>query len=156
MSGPLDTWAPAPFALVQKRKTVYVIGSLRGPFVPDVAARLRREGFDVFDDWYAAGPEADDYWRTYEINRGRSYEQALEGSAANHVFGYDRYHLDRCDAAVLVLPAGRSGHLELGYFVGTGKPGFILLDAEYDRWDVMYRFATGVTRDVDDLVSRLR
>lgn len=137
-------------------KSVYVIGSLRGPHVPKVAANLRASGFDVFDDWFAAGPEADDYWRTYEIDRGHNYEQALSGYAARHVFGYDRSHLDRCDAAVLVLPAGRSGHLELGYFIGSGKPGYILLDDEYDRWDVMYGFAALVTRDLDKIIEDLR
>ena len=39
---------------------LYVIGSLRNPAVPQVAKRLREAGFLVFDDWYAAGPEADD------------------------------------------------------------------------------------------------
>jgi len=42
---------------------------------------------------------------------------------------------------VLMLPAGRSGHLELGQIMGDRKPGFILLDEDYDRWDVMYRKA---------------
>ncbi len=134
-------------------KSVYIIGSLRNPAVPETAAKLRDFGFDVFDDWYAAGPEADDKWREYERNRGRSYEDALKGYAAQHVFQYDRSHLDRCEAAILVLPAGRSGHLELGYFIGQGKPGYILLDGEYDRWDVMYAFATGVFRDVHDIIA---
>ena len=120
--------------------TIYLIGSLRNPEVPKLAALLRSRGHDVFDDWYAAGPEADDYWRTYEKERGHTYKEALAGYAANHVWDYDRTHLDRCDTAVLQLPAGKSGHLELGYAIGKGKRGFILLDKDYDRWDVMYRF----------------
>lgn len=119
---------------------IYLIGSLRNPEVPKLAALMRARGHDVFDDWYAAGPEADDYWRTYEKERGHTYKEALEGYAANHVWDYDCTHLDRCDTAVLQLPAGKSGHLELGYAIGKGKRGFILLDKDYDRWDVMYRF----------------
>ncbi len=137
-------------------KTVYLIGSLRNPELPRLANRLRALGFDVFDDWVAAGPEADEKWREYEIARGHSYVEALKGYAANHVYAYDRSHLDRCDAAVLVLPAGKSGHLELGYFVGIGKPGFILLDAEYDRWDVMLKFATGIFDNETELVTALQ
>lgn len=136
-------------------KRIYLIGSLRNPEVPVVAAGLRKLGHEVFDDWYAAGPEADDKWREYEQGRGHSYQEALHGHAANHVFGYDKVHLDRCDTVVLLLPAGRSGHLEFGYAIGQGKPGYILLDPAQDRWDVMYRFATGVFLNREDLCKTL-
>lgn len=128
--------------------SVYLIGSLRNPAVPEIAKELRACGFEVFDDWFAAGEEADDKWQAYEKGRGRGFAEALRGHAATNVFQFDKRNLDRCDAAVLVLPAGKSGHLELGYFLGTGKPGFILLDGEPDRFDVMYKFATGVYRTV--------
>ena len=111
---------------------------------------------EVFDDWYAAGPEADDYWKIYETTRGRSYLDALDGYAAQHVFNFDRHHLDTSDAAVLVLPAGKSGHLEAGYMVGKGKPTFILIDAEDVRWDVMYGFATKVVDNEKDLINGLK
>ena len=137
-------------------KSLYVVGSLRNDNIPKVAQEIRlKTNFEVFDDWYAAGPEADDYWRTYELNRGRTYEEALVGRAATNTFRYDKSNLDRCDACLLVLPAGKSGHLELGYFIGCGKPGYILLDSDYDRWDVMYRFATKVVRTTDQLISEL-
>lgn len=137
--------------------SVYLIGSLRNPEVPKFAEELRKEGFDVFDDWYAAGPEADDYWRSYELGRGHNFEEALRGYAAQHVFSYDKQHLDRCDVAVLMLPAGRSGHLEFGYMVGRGKPGYILLaeKPEDERFDVMYNFATAVFRDKQALFKAL-
>lgn len=137
-------------------KRVYVIGSLRNPEVPNIAALLRNEEFEVFDDWFAAGPRADDHWKEYEQSRGRGYAAALQGRAATQVFSYDKANLDRSDAAVLVLPAGRSGHLELGYFIGCGKPGYILLPDEHDRWDVMYRFATAVCGTYEQLLKQLR
>lgn len=118
---------------------VYLIGSLRNPHIPSIAETLRSWGCEVFDDWYAAGPEADDYWQKYEQGRGRTYKEALDGLAADHVFNFDQAHLDRCDAVVLVLPAGKSGHLEFGYCIGQGKPGFILMPEDAERWDVMYR-----------------
>lgn len=118
---------------MSKLNSIYVIGSLRNEAIPEVSESLRALGLDVFDDWFAAGPEADDYWKKYEVSRGHSYKEALRGHAARHVFEFDKHHLDRCDAAVLILPAGRSGHLELGYVAGTGKPSFILLDGEDSR-----------------------
>jgi hypothetical protein len=136
-------------------KSVYVIGSLRNENIPVIGNLLRVSGFDAFDDWYGAGHEADDKWRDYENVRSRVHKEALYGYAARHVFEFDKRHLDRCDLAVLVLPAGKSGHLELGYFVGTGKPGFILFDTIPERYDVMHQFATDVFYNTDDLISGL-
>ena len=133
---------------------VYLIGSLRNPEIPNIANRLREAGHEVFDDWYAAGPEADDKWRDYERQRGRTYRQALSGAAARNVFAFDRRNLEASSVVVLVLPAGKSGHLELGWALGQGKPGYILLDSP-DRWDVMYQFATGVVESVEELVEEL-
>lgn len=137
-------------------KKVYIIGSLRNPEISKIAQKIRSStSFEVFDDWMAAGPEADDYWKKYEQEKGNDFVQALKGAAARNVFEFDKAHLDSSDAVVLVLPAGRSGHLELGYALGSGKPGFILLnkEAEGERFDVMYGFATGVTYDPEELPS---
>jgi len=133
---------------------IYLIGSLRNPEVPKIANRIRELGFEVFDDWYAAGPEADDKWRDYEKARGHTYKEALKGLAADHVYQFDLKHLNECDIAVLYLPAGKSGHLELGYVIGKGKKGYILLDNP-ERWDVMYLFADGVFHDFEELKKEL-
>lgn len=135
---------------------VYLIGSLRNPEVPRVAAQIRAAGFEVFDDWYAAGPTADDAWRDYEKARGHKLPEALRGHAARHVFEFDKEHLDNSDVVVLLLPAGKSGHLELGYAIGQNKPSIVQLDADPDRYDVMYRFAAAVTVTTEETVSRLR
>lgn len=134
--------------------TLYIIGSLRNPQIPVLANEIRELGIDEFSDWYAAGPEADDYWRAYEQGRGKTYAEALSGYAARHVFEFDKYHLDRCDAALLVYPAGKSAHLELGYMAGKGKPTFVLLD-DPERWDVMLQFATKVFMDKEELMEYL-
>lgn len=134
---------------------VYLIGSLRNPDIPVIASQLRKTGHEVVDDWFAAGPEADDKWRNYEKARGRTYPQALrEGLAADHVFRFDLFHVERADAGVLVSPCGKSGFLELGYMLGRGKKGYILLDSP-DRWDVMFKFATNVYTSLDELVGAL-
>lgn len=134
---------------------IYVVGSLRNPRVPEVAQSLRGPGRQVFDDWYAAGPEADDYWQKYSQARGQTYLQALGDHAAQHVFNFDLTHLDESDVGVLVYPAGKSGHLELGYLRGQGKPCFILLDKEPERWDVMANFAL-VCKDMEALLEALQ
>lgn len=134
---------------------IYLIGSLRNAAIPTVGNALRAEGYEAFDDWHAVGPEADDKWREYEKLRGRSYAEALKGAAARNTFEFDRRHIDTSDAAVLVAPAGKSAHLELGYVLGCEKPGFVLFDGEPERWDVMYLFATGVAFNVKQLLALL-
>lgn len=130
---------------------IYLIGSLRNPRIPEIAKALRIVGHDIWDDWFAAGEFADDAWRDYEKGRGHDFAGALAGEAAKHVLAFDRTHLDACDAAILVMPAGKSGHLELGYVLGQGKPGYILLDGEPERYDVMAGLATGVATSLDAL-----
>ena len=140
-----------------KPKKVYIIGSLRNERVADRAAMLRSlmaPGTIVFDDWLCAGPHADDAWRDHEKARGNSFIEALNEPAAKHVFAFDKHHLLDSDAVVLIAPAGKSAHLELGWSLGKGKPGFILLD-DPERWDVMYQFATAVTDDIAHLANML-
>jgi nucleoside 2-deoxyribosyltransferase len=147
---------------MKKDTTIYLIGSLRNPEVISVGVKLREEtGFEVFDDWMAPGPEADDWWKKYEEARGRNYEQALEGWAAKHIYEFDKFHLDRADIGILALPAGKSAHLELGYLLGRNKKGYILLPDDYEdgpelRWDVMYQFATKLFSNLDDLITELK
>ena len=52
------------------------------------------------------------------------------------------------------MPAGKSAHLELGWVIGKGKKGFIVLDNP-DRWDVMYLFADGVFAGFEELKTEL-
>ena len=94
-------------------KTIYLIGALNNWKVITLAKELRTLGFEVFDDWISPGPEADNYWRKFEKLRGSTYKQALNNYAAKHIFEFDKFHLDRCDIGILLMPAGKSGHLEL-------------------------------------------
>jgi hypothetical protein len=135
---------------------IYLIGSLRNSAITTLGNALRAEGFSIFDDWMAAGPEADDYWQKYETEKGHSYKEALDGAAAKNVFEFDKRHLDASVAAVLVLPAGRSGHLELGYMAGRGKYTSILFDKTPERYDVMYQFANSVCFTYDELLEALK
>lgn len=145
-----------PFlSIPQRPKVLYLIGSLRNKRVPELAIRLRKElgnDVEVFDDWYAAGPEADDFWKEYEQERGRTYQEALEGHAARNVFAFDKRNLDRATHVLLVLPAGKSGHMEVMYGAyGVGASAAILLDPDDVRWDVMYQFIPTILSSDDQI-----
>lgn len=140
-------------------RSIYLIGSLRNNSIPELGKDLRKEGWDVFDDWWSVGKNADDHWKDYSQRRGQTYKEALASYAAQHVFEFDRFHLERCDIGVLVHPAGKSCHLELGWMTGGGrKPGVIYWpDGEppKDRWDVMVKFAD-TAFSFEELVGQLR
>jgi len=53
------------------------------------------------------------------------------------------------DACVLVMPCGRSAHLEAGYFVGANKRLVILIDD--GEPELMYKLADKVYITVDEV-----
>lgn len=139
---------------MRRRKNVYIIGSLRNENVVRLEIELRKLDYAVFAQWYGAGPAADDYWKKYEQDKGRTYGQALYSGAATHVFNLDKTFLEKADMAVLLLPAGKSGHLECGVAIGAGKRAFIVFEEEPDdRWDLMYRFAERVFFSQQDFLA---
>lgn len=137
-------------------KNIYVIGALKNPRIVDVANRLSEEGFNAFADWFCPGPDADSYLLDYAKRRGWSFKQALQSDAARNIFEFDKSHIDRSDAVVLVAPAGKSAHLELGYARGLHKPGYILFDEEPERFDVMLQFASEIFFSEEDLIRELK
>jgi len=141
----------------KKKLVIYVIGSLRNKNVPIISNKLRKStSHEIFDSWYSPGPHADDYWRHYEKAKGVTYKEALRDWAAKHIFEFDVHHLDRADVVVLIMPAGKSCHLELGWALGKGKRGYILYDKEPKRWDIMVQFCTDIFFSVDELVNELK
>ena len=134
---------------------IYLIGALKNPEVPSITNYLTSLGFEVFSDWWAASEDADDWLRDYYKTRGYSYKQTINSFAAKHIFEFDKHHLDRCDIAVMLMPCGKSGHLELGYVIGQGKPGYVLFDSVPERVDIMYNFATDIFFSKDELGSAL-
>lgn len=61
-------------------------------------------------------------------------------------FQEDKNWLDWAEACVLIIPSGRSAHLEAGYAKGRGKKLFILGGFIKGQFDVMYSFADGLYR----------
>ena len=72
-------------------------------------------------------------------------------------FQEDKKWLDWCDVCLLILPAGKSAHLEAGYAKGQDKL-LIIWQEEYPKgeFDVMYGFADLVTDSVAAVVEFLR
>jgi hypothetical protein len=136
---------------------IYLIGALKNNRIPEIGNILRSQGYDVMDEWFTPGKEADENWQKYEKLRGRSYGEALRGRAATNIFLFDRSYLDLADVVILVAPAGKSAMIELGYAKGRGKKAYILLDGvDPERFDIMPGFADKIFVTEVELLEHLK
>lgn len=72
----------------------------------------------------------------------------------NRAFQEDKKWLDWSEATLLILPAGKSAHLEAGYAKGQGKRLVIYQeDFPNGEFDVMYGFADLITDDINEVVE---
>jgi hypothetical protein len=104
---------------------LYVASSWRNPYQQDVVAGLRDLGHQVYDfrnpkpgdagfSWKQVGGPLP--WKPSEWREALRHPRAAEG------FRSDFEAMAYAHACVLVLPSGRSAHLEAGYMAGQGKP----------------------------------
>jgi len=131
---------------------IYVASSWRNERQPEVVAQLREAGHDVYDfknpregDKGFHWSEIDPDWLNWTPER---FRQALNHPIAKSGFASDWNAMCEAEACVMVMPCGRSAHIEAGYFVGAFKPLYILLsDGEPE---LMYNMATLVCLDLGD------
>ena len=76
----------------------------------------------------------------------------LEDQRSQRAFKEDKKWLDWSECCVLVLPAGRSSHLEAGYAKGKNKL-LIIYSEKFPKgeFDVMYGFADLITEEIDKI-----
>ena len=71
----------------------------------------------------------------------------MDSEAARKGFALDMGALETCDAVVLLLPCGRSAHLEAGWAKGNGKH-LCIVTAEGMEPELMYRMADHIALDL--------
>jgi nucleoside 2-deoxyribosyltransferase len=139
-------------------RRIYVASSWRNSYQPEVVRALRAAGHQVYDfrnprpgdhgfQWSAIDPA----WQSWTSDE---YRDALTHPIAEAGFANDWGAMQLADTGVLVLPSGRSAHIEAGYFVGARKPLYILLLEEQEP-ELMYRMATGICLSVEQLLGEL-
>ncbi len=136
---------------------VYVASSWRNEWQPTVVGRLCKAGYDVYDfrnpaegDHGFHWSDIDPAWKNWTV---AEFVSCLGHPTAVDGFKKDMEALKSADVVILVMPCGRSAHLELGYAVGAGKPTAILTeDAEPE---LMYRMADLVTDNLLEVLGWL-
>ena len=83
--------------------------------------------------------------------------EMLADLRTQRAFKEDRKWLDWSDCVIMLMPCGRSSHLEGGYAKGQGKLLYIYGVFPKGEFDVMYGLANGLFRreDIDGLVNEL-
>lgn len=142
---------------------IYVASSWRNPRQPAVIVALRDAGHEVYDfrnpmpgDHGFHWSEIDPSWKQWGP---ATFREGLKHPIAKAGFAKDMAALEKCDACVLVLPCGRSAHLELGYAVGALKHTIVLLDEDSTSRpiepELMYRMVNHLCLDVDEVLTKL-
>ena len=134
---------------------VYVASSWRNETQPRVVAALREAGFEVYDFRHPAPgcdgfhwSEIDPKWKEWTP---AEFRQGLEHPVAGKGFTQDMAALCSSGLCVLVLPCGRSAHLEAGWAAGMGQRLCILLaDGEPE---LMYRMADHLALSIEEVVE---
>jgi len=72
-------------------------------------------------------------------------------------FKEDKKYLDWSDVVIMLLPCGKSAHLEAGYAVGQCKKLFIVGGFETGKFETMYGFADGLYdySEIEVLLNKL-
>jgi len=139
---------------------IYVASSWRNKRHPIVVDFLRDYGHEVFDFRRPEPGNVGFHWSEidpmWEMRVPAVFRLALTTPSAKKGFQADLGGMEWADACVLLLPCGRSAHLEAGWFVGQGKPCYILLPEEGFEPELMYKLATGIYVNVDELVHALK
>ena len=138
-------------------KRIYVATSWRNPRHPEIVEHLRAEGHDVYDfrnppDGLPGGfqwGQIDPDWQQWDAEAYR--QRLLNSSLSAQGFMSDMRALEWCDTCVLVMPCGRSAHLELGYAAGRGKRTVILL--EDGEPELMYLIADSLVTGLGEMAA---
>lgn len=138
---------------------IYVASSWRNELQPPVVKRLRQAGHQVYDfrnpphgdsgfNWRQIDPE----WQSWSADKYRTL--LTTHPVASHGFISDLRGMQWADTCVLVLPCGRSAHLEAGWFCGAGKRCVVLLaDGEPELMNLL---ATDICLSLDEVLETLR
>lgn len=139
-------------------RRIYLASSWRNAEQPRVLMTLIEAGHEVYDfrnpapgntgfAWSAIDPDWIG-WQPAEFARLLAHPIAQSG------FALDKGALDWCDTCVLLLPCGRSAHLEAGYAAGQGKRTIFYLRPERFEPELMYLLGTAcVTTDAELLAA---
>lgn len=137
---------------------IYVASSWRNDAQQSVVRELERHGHAVYD--FKNPPNRTGFaWQQVlfggQVKNFNHYMAALAHPVAAAGYLSDMRAMEWADTCVLVLPCGRSAHLEAGWFAGRGKRLMILTN-DNEEWELMALMANLITDDLNQIIAELR
>jgi hypothetical protein len=136
---------------------IYVASSWRNDIQPQIVKLLRENGHEVYDFKNPTEDEHGFHWSEIDPNWKewdcKEYITSLAHPIAEHGFSRDWGAMQWADTCVLVLPCGRSAHIEAGYFVGANKRLIIFIVK--DEPELMYKMATKICYTFEGLLKEV-
>lgn len=144
---------------------IYVASSWRNPIQPKVVNQLKEHtqlqvyDFRTASDGGARGfhwREIDPNWEKWTVGQ---YKDALVHELAAKGYAADINNLDSAGATLLVLPCGKSSHLELGFAQGAKQktaiymPVDILGDDFTVEPELMYKMVDHIFAHMDGVIT---
>lgn len=141
-------------------RKIYIASSWRNQHQNSVVRACRGLGHQVYDFKNPSDGNHGFSWSQIDPNwknwNARSYiEEAINHPISNAGFKSDMDALRWCDTCILLLPCGRSAHLEAGYCVGAEKDTFVFVANEKFEPDLMYKMCKLITDDIDIIYKNL-
>lgn len=140
-------------------RNIYLASSWHNSYHQIVLKSLRMQGHEVYDfkhpsptnngfAWHDCFPNKDNHAKDI-----KSYMQAIRTNRAEESYAFDKDALDKCDTCILLLPCGRSAHLEAGYAIGKGKEVIILLSEDQFEPELMYLMANHIACSLTEVLQ---
>lgn len=150
---------------------IYVASSWRNEYYPSVLVAIQKNFSEVYDfrkphnvttgethegfSWSQCNQgEKPIKWVRGDIKSGSEINEILKHPRSEEAFTLDRSAVDWADVVVLVLPSGRSAHLEAGYAAGSGKRLFIFIPEDQEP-ELMYKWADAIVDSIPSLLDEL-
>lgn len=140
-------------------KRIYAASSWRNPLQPEIVDALRRHGHQVYDFRNPpsgikgfAWSEIDPNWQSWSARRYR--ELLTTHPIAARGFLSDLRGMQWADTCLLILPCGRSAHLEAGWFCGQGKR-CVVLTRDGEEPELMALLATDICVSMNEVLDIL-
>ena len=142
---------------------IYIASSWKNQqTVISLARLLEDEGFNVDAFCRATDTRYAFHWSEL-VDSGddlKNYDaiEMLADPRTQRAYTEDKKWLDWADTVIMLMPCGRSSHLEAGYAKGQGKRLYIYGEFRKGEFEVMYGFADGLFRieELPKLLTELK
>lgn len=140
-------------------RRIYVATSWRNKYQPAIIEDLLCHGHQVYDFRNPPGKagfqwaDIEKDWQNWDMERYRKLLTTTPDAAFGFIADYRA--MQWADICLLVLPCGRSAHLEAGYFNGASKRLIILIPEPIEP-DLMYLMANHICLTMDEVHEALK